>query len=132
VEIYDRDLQFTLEETRNYFSQTIDIPLSNQHVQRLLSATEGWIAGMKIASLSPELLNDPEHLLRNIRGGTRAIARYLKEVVLDPLPEEVFDFLVKTSFLNRLNAGLCNGVTDVMIVKRCWHGLSGTIFFVSP
>lgn len=28
VEIYDRDLQFTLEETRNYFSQTIDIPLS--------------------------------------------------------------------------------------------------------
>jgi LuxR family maltose regulon positive regulatory protein len=40
VEIYDRDLQFTLEETRNYFSQTIDVPLSNQHVQRL-SATEG-------------------------------------------------------------------------------------------
>lgn len=112
VEIYDRDLQFTLEETRHYFSQTIDIPLSNQHVQRLLSATEGWIAGMKIASLSPELLNDPEHLLRNIRGGTRAIARYLKEVVLDPLPQEVFDFLVKTSFLNRLNAGLCNGVTE--------------------
>ena len=70
VEIYDRDLQFTLEETRNYFSQTIDVPLSNQHVQRLRSATEGWIAGMKIASLSPELLNDPEHLLRNIRGGT--------------------------------------------------------------
>jgi ATP/maltotriose-dependent transcriptional regulator MalT len=67
---------------------------------------------MKIASLSPELLNDPEHLLRNIRGGTRAIARYLKEVVLDPLPQEVFDFLVKTSFLNRLNAGLCNGVTE--------------------
>jgi hypothetical protein len=87
---------------------------------------------MKIASLSPELLNDPEHLLRNIRGGTRAIARYLKEVVLDPLPAEVFDFLVKTSFLNRLNAGLCNGLLGVMIVKRYWHGLSGTIFFVSP
>lgn len=111
VEIYDRDLQFTLEETRKYFSQTIAVPLSNQHALRLLSATEGWIAGMKIASLSPALQNDPEHLLRNIRGGTRSIARYLKEVVLDPLPEEVLDFLVKTSFLNRVNAGLCNAVT---------------------
>ena len=39
------------------------------------------------------------------------IARYLKEVVLDPLPEEVLDFLVKTSFLSRLNAELCNAVT---------------------
>lgn len=111
VEIYDRDLQFTLEETRRYFSHTVAVPLSSQHAQQLLSATEGWIAGMKIASLSPALQNDPEHLLRNIRGGTRSIARYLKEVVLDPLPAEVLDFLVKTSFLNRLTAGLCDAVT---------------------
>ncbi|OAT75347.1 helix-turn-helix transcriptional regulator [Mangrovibacter phragmitis] len=111
VEIYDRDLQFSLEETKNYFHRTVAVPLSNQHAQRLQAATEGWIAGMKIASLSAELQNDPEHLLRNIRGGTRSIARYLKEVVLDPLPEEVLDFLLKTSFLSRLNAGLCNAVT---------------------
>lgn len=111
VEIYDRDLQFTLEETRAYFSQTVAAPLSNQHALRLLSATEGWIAGMKIASLSPALHNEPEHFLLNIRGGTLSIARYLKEVVLDPLPVEVLDFLVKTSFLNRFNAGLCNAVT---------------------
>ncbi len=50
---------------------------------------------MKIASLSAELQHDPEHLLRNMHGGTRSIARYLKEVVLDPLPEEVLDFLGK-------------------------------------
>ncbi|MXF45554.1 helix-turn-helix transcriptional regulator [Raoultella sp. Lac2] len=111
VEIYDRDLQFTLEETQNYFSRTVAVPLSSQHAQRLQSATEGWIAGMKIASLSAELQNDPEHLLRNIHGGTRSIARYLKEVVLDPLPAEVLDFLVKTSFLSRLNAELCHAVT---------------------
>lgn len=111
VEVYDQDLQFTLEETRNYFSQTVAVPLSNQDALRLLSATEGWIAGMKIASLSPELREDPGHLIHNLRGGTRSIARYLKEVVLDPLPTEVFDFLMQTAFLNRLNAGLCNAVT---------------------
>ncbi|MCV4939832.1 hypothetical protein OFC17_34155, partial [Escherichia coli] len=82
--------------------RTVALPLSNHHAQRLQSVTEGWIAGMKIASLSAELQNDPEHLLRNMHGGTRSIARYLKEVVLDPLPEEVLDFLVKTSFLSRL------------------------------
>ncbi|MDP1211771.1 hypothetical protein Q6268_29770, partial [Klebsiella pneumoniae] len=75
-------------------SRTVALPLSNHHAKLLQSVTEGWIAGIKIASLSAELHNDPEHLLRNMHGGTRAMARYLKEVVLDPLAEEVLDFLV--------------------------------------
>ncbi|CAI0982642.1 Serine/threonine-protein kinase pknK [Serratia rubidaea] len=111
VEIHDRDLQFTLDETRSYFSQTVAVPLSNQDALRLVSATEGWIAGMKIASLSPELREDPGQLIHTLRGGTRSIARYLQEVVLDPLPAEVLDFLLQTAFLNRLNAELCNAVT---------------------
>lgn len=41
VEIYDRDLQFTLEETKHYFSRTVALPLSNHHAQRLQSVTEG-------------------------------------------------------------------------------------------
>ncbi len=132
VEIYDRDLQFTLEETKHYFSRTVALPLSNHHAQRLQSVTEGWIAGMKIASLSAELQHDPEHLLRNMHGGTRSIARYLKEVVLDPLPEEVLDFLVKTSFLSRLNAELCNAVTGRDDSKAMLTWIERHNLFVSP
>ncbi len=85
VEIYDRDLQFTLEETKHYFSRTVALPLSNHHAQRLQSVTEGWIAGMKIASLSAELQHDPasvaQYAWRNTvhcplseRGGTGSAA----------------------------------------------------------
>lgn len=73
--------------------------------------TEGWIAGMKIASLSAELQHDPEHLLRNMHGGTRSIARYLKEVVPTRCRKRCLISPVKTSFLSRLNAELCNAVT---------------------
>ncbi|WP_256930770.1 LuxR C-terminal-related transcriptional regulator [Pseudomonas sp. ABC1] len=111
VEVGDQDLRFTLEEARGYFNETVAVPLSGQDTQRLLSLTEGWIAGMKIASLSPGLRDDPGQLIDNLRGGTRAITRYLKEVVFDPLPVEVFDFLLRTSILGRLHAGLCNAVT---------------------
>ncbi|TBV06599.1 LuxR C-terminal-related transcriptional regulator [Stutzerimonas kirkiae] len=112
VEVGDQELRFTLEEARGYFNETLAVPLSGQDTQRLLSLTEGWIAGMKIASLSPGLRDDPARLIDNLRGGTRAITRYLKEVVFDPLPVEVFDFLLRTSILGRLNAGLCNAVTE--------------------
>lgn len=110
VEIYDRDLQFTLEETKHYFSRTVALPLSNHHAQRLQSVTEGWIAGMKIASLSAELQHDrasvAQYAWRNTvhcplseRGGTGSAAGRGSR------------FLVKTSFLSRLNAELCNAVT---------------------
>lgn len=109
--IDDQDLRFTLEETRCYLSQSIKVPVSGSDSRRLQSATEGWIAGIKIASLSPGLQLFPGKLIDNLRGGTRTIARYLKEVVFDALPEDVIDFLVRTSVLKRLNARLCNAVT---------------------
>ncbi len=46
VEIHDRDLQFTLEETNTILAARLRYPFSNHHAQRLQSVTEGWIAGM--------------------------------------------------------------------------------------
>ena len=111
VLIDDQDLRFTLEETRSYFSQSIKVPISGSDSRRLLSVTEGWVAGIKIASLSAGLQLFPGKLIDNLRGGTRAIARYLNEVVFNSLPKDVLDFLVQTSVLKRLNVRLCNAVT---------------------
>lgn len=41
------------------------------------------------------------------------MTRYLDEVIFAPLPPEVFDFLLKTSMLNRLHSGLCDAVTGL-------------------
>ncbi|MHC1481216.1 LuxR C-terminal-related transcriptional regulator [Frateuria aurantia] len=111
VEVSDMDLRFTLEEARGYFQQTLVVLPSSQDTQRLLSLTEGWIAGIKIASLAPGLRENPGQLINQLHGGTRAITRYLTEVVFDPLPPEVFDFLLRTSILRRFNAEACNAVT---------------------
>ena len=111
VDIGDAALRFNVEEARRYLHATLSPPPDGHDTQRLLSLTEGWIAGMKIASLSPGLREHPAPALPQLQGGTRAISRYLTEVVFDPLPAEVFDFLLHTSILRRFNADLCNAVT---------------------
>ncbi len=85
---------------------------------------------MKIASLSAELQNDPEHLLR-MHGGT----------VHCPLSERGGTgsaagrgsrFPVKTSFLSRLNAELCNAVTGRDDSKAMLTWIERHNLFVSP
>ncbi|MEC5341502.1 LuxR C-terminal-related transcriptional regulator [Brenneria populi] len=111
AEIYDNDLRFTFEEASAYFMASAPATARKQDIQRIISLTEGWIAGMKIATLSADWRTDPGCFIRSLSEGSRSITRYLEEIVFKPLPPEVFDFLLRTSVLNRLNPALCNAVT---------------------
>lgn len=42
---------------------------------------------------------------------SRALSRYLEEVIFAPLPAGVLDFLLRTAILNRLHPSLCDAVT---------------------
>ncbi|PWC12383.1 helix-turn-helix transcriptional regulator [Brenneria roseae subsp. americana] len=111
AEIYDNDLRFTCEEASAYFMDSAPQTARKQDIQRLISLTEGWIAGMKIATLSAEWRINASHFMDSLSEGSRTITRYLEEVIFEPLPPDVFDFLLCTSILNRLNPALCNAVT---------------------
>ncbi|MDX5626915.1 MULTISPECIES: LuxR C-terminal-related transcriptional regulator [unclassified Brenneria] len=111
AEIYDNDLRFTFEEASAYFMDSAPKTVRKQDIQRLISLTEGWIAGMKIATLSADWRTDPGCFIRSLSEGSRTLTRYLEEIIFKPLPPEVFDFLLCTAILNRLNPALCNAVT---------------------
>lgn len=112
AEIYDSDLRFTFEEASAYFMASAPATARKQDIQQIISLTEGWIAGMKIATLSADWRTDPGYFIRSLSEGSRSITRYLEEIVFKPLPPEVFDFLLCTSILNRFNPALCNAVTE--------------------
>ncbi|TLV21437.1 helix-turn-helix transcriptional regulator [Klebsiella indica] len=105
LEVYDPELRFNPGEARAYFSGAAG--LKPQAIPRLIALTEGWVAGMKMAALSP----DASTVMTGLSASARSLSRYLEEVIFAPLPPAVFDFLLHTSVLNRLHPALCDAVS---------------------
>lgn len=113
-ELHATDLQFSLEETRNFFQQTIPFTLTPQTLSRLEERTEGWVAGLRLLALAAQTYQDPreiEQALATFTGSHQHILEYLVADVLGAQPEELQIFLLQTSLFDRLHASLCADVT---------------------
>jgi LuxR family transcriptional regulator, maltose regulon positive regulatory protein len=109
LEIGGRELAFSTEETAEFLGlRGHDVELSE--AQALQSATEGWAAGISLATLArnTDSLSD---WAGSVRGGQRSIARYLTKEVLERQPRSVRSFLLETSILDRLSGASCGFVT---------------------
>lgn len=111
VEIRARDLRFSVEEAAEFFNHTMDLNLSVEDVAALEARTEGWIASLQLAALSMQGRSDLAGFVRAFTGSHVYVAEYLLEEVLKQQPEDMQIFLMQTSILERLNAGLCEAVT---------------------
>ena len=111
LEIRAADLAFTAEETKELLNDTIGLRLVDDELRLLHGRTEGWPAGLQLASLTLRTAIDRESFLRSFGGSNRHIADYLTEVVLDAVDDDVRQFLLDTSILNRFSASLCTAVT---------------------
>lgn len=76
----------------------------------LVAKTEGWVAALWLASLALERHPDPDAFVARFSGSERAVADYLAEDVLARQPEDVRDFLLRTSILRRLDLPLCQAL----------------------
>jgi len=111
TEIRADDLHFCLEETSQYLGQMLSPPLSEEEVQRLLSRTEGWIAGLHLAALTLQKREDRAAFLQTFTGSQRYLLDYVQQDILARLPESVRDFLLHSAILSRLDASVCQAVT---------------------
>ncbi len=87
------------------------VALDATPLEALLAATEGWPAGLSLAMLAGQTQGTADWPLA-LRGDQRTIAAYLTEEVLDRQPADLQRFLLRTSVLKRLSAGLCTAVCD--------------------
>lgn len=113
VEIEDSELRFNDAEAQAYFAGSATPPVDKHNVPQLMALTEGWVAGMKIAALSPRKKDATPGIEGALRAGSRSITHYLEEVIFAPLPAGVLHFLMQTSLLNRLHPALCDAVTGL-------------------
>jgi LuxR family maltose regulon positive regulatory protein len=125
TEIRADDLRFTVEEATAFLNQALGLKLSLETVAALESRTEGWIAGLQMASLAikgalssqdrsiPPSMQATEAFIEAFRGSHRYVIDYLVDEVLVQQPEEVRNFLYQTAILDRFTAPLCDAVVDL-------------------
>jgi len=106
-----RDLAFDYGETAEFFKQR-DFHLTEGEIGTLAHCTEGWAAGLVAASFSIRESESIHNTVSALSGRDKNISLILEKDVFIRWPEEVRDFLVQTSFLDRLSAPLCAAVTQ--------------------
>jgi LuxR family transcriptional regulator, maltose regulon positive regulatory protein len=110
TEIRGEDLSFTLDESRELLEAS-GVGLSEAALGSLVETTEGWAAGLRLAALSVTRNADPEQFAADFSGSERTVAEYLVAEVLDRLPAEFRQLLLRTSVLERVSGPLADVLT---------------------
>lgn len=112
VELGTDELRFTAEEIEQYFWQSSGLQLPAETVSVLEERTGGWITALQLAAISLENKADPTTYLANLQGQVDFLAGFLAEEVLFRQPEEIRQFLLKSSILDTLSGPLCDAVAS--------------------
>jgi len=124
VEIRADDLRLTSDESAAFFNQALGVNLNRETITALESRTEGWIAGLQMASLAmkgslstfdgsePPSLEAARDFIKAFRGSHRYVIDYLVDEVLTQQPMGIRNFLYQTAILDRFTAPLCDAVAD--------------------
>ena len=131
AEIRADDLCFTAEEAAALLEHE-DVHLSDRSLGQLMQRTEGWPAGLYLATLSLADRSDPDEFVRAFSGGNRFVGDYLTEEVLSRHSPEVREFITSISILDRFSASLCDHVVGTTASATLLHDLSRTNLFVVP
>ncbi len=119
VELRAADLRFTESEAAQFLNDVMGLSLDAGSVAALEQRTEGWIAGLQMASIAMQsYLSTPDRqdvvgFIEGFSGTHRYILDYLLEEVLAGQSPEMQCFLLCTSILDRLTAPLCEEVLEV-------------------
>ena len=109
-ELRAADLRFSQTEAAEFLSKSIGFELSADDVSALETKTEGWIAGLQLAALSMKSPKDVDSFIKSFTGSHRFVLDYLLEEVLNRQDDQIQDFLLFTSILNRMCGPLCESL----------------------
>jgi LuxR family maltose regulon positive regulatory protein len=113
TELRASDLRFIVDEVNTFLSQAMGLNLSAEEVATLEARTEGWVAGLQIAALSMQGREDIPGFIKAFSGSHRHIIGYLADEVINRQPDEIQNFMLQTSILDRLCGRLCDAITGI-------------------
>ena len=110
AEIRARELSFTEQEAQEFLRQFSAAPLAAQAVAGLVKEAEGWAVPLRLAATLISQRQDAAVIGKALQICERSLLDYLDAEVIGHLPPAVQAFLVRTSILSRLHAGVCDAV----------------------
>jgi two-component SAPR family response regulator len=113
----NEDLAFTQEEIRTFFHEIRKISFNADQLKKIYLATEGWIGGLILLSESlsrfPEATREkfiseelPDHFKKEV-------FQYFGKEILSSQPEQVQEFLIKSSILDLIEPGLIEDLIGI-------------------
>jgi LuxR family maltose regulon positive regulatory protein len=110
TEIRGDDLRFTTDETGVLLGDA-GVELEDGDLEQLQGRTEGWAAGLRLASLSLARHDDPARFVSEFSGSERTIAEYLLAEVLAHQDRAARELLLSTCILERVTPELADVLT---------------------
>jgi LuxR family transcriptional regulator, maltose regulon positive regulatory protein len=98
----------------------------------ILSRTEGWVAGVKLALLSAMGPRAAEGALHQFTGSHCEVAEYFGASLLREQPEDLRAFLVASSVVDRMTGELCNALLDITHGQAMLEHLERQQLFIQP
>jgi LuxR family maltose regulon positive regulatory protein len=109
VEIRDRDLSFSIDETRSFLS-AFGVQIGDEDLALVCERSEGWAVGLQMAAISMHNSPDPANATDRLSVPGNTIVGYFLDEVLHRQPPEVVDFMLATSVLDELSLAGCNAL----------------------
>ncbi len=126
------DLCFTSYETTTFLNERMQLHLPEDMLATLEARIEGWAAGLQLAVLSLRECKDISSFVADFTGDYHYFVDYLVEEVLHRQSEEVQNFLLQTCIVERLDASLCDALTNGTHSQNMLMWLERANLFIIP
>lgn len=131
-EITATQLRFNLSEAAEFLTEIRLLELNNEQIAKIHEHSEGWVAGLQLASLS---LRDPHRrdgFIDSFSGSMQDISEYMASDVLSQQPTHIQEFLLRTSVAERLNGDLAAQLTGIENAADVLNDIERDGLFVTP
>jgi LuxR family maltose regulon positive regulatory protein len=132
VEVRADDLGFTSDEAHALLNGRLELGLARDEIDGLVERTEGWPAGLYLAGLSLQGVDDRHAFVSRFGGTNRYVVDFLVDEVLDAHDATAQELMLRTSILERLCGPLCDAVLDQEGSAELLAGLARTNLFLLP
>jgi len=129
-ELRDRDLYFSLAETRDLLTN-FGVQIGAGDLAQLHQSSEGWAAALQMAALSLRGTSDAVRAARALDVRGTAIGEYFVSEVLDRQPVHVARFMLDVSVLGDLTEEACAAVTGRADALALLRGIDGAHLFLT-
>ena len=124
------DLGFDGRETRELLIDKLGMALRNDDIDAITAGTDGWPAGLYLASLSLRNGASAASVIATLSNPGRQLQQYFEEEILTTLDPAHAAFLEDICILDRFTADLCDSVRDRTDSRQILDHLADNMFLV--